>query len=130
MKTILYPASPLVFLIAWGAGTADAVFALQRGHCHARASGYRVHDRLALHGLPMRSAPLADVAARRFIRRHVDYHRAWWLVPCSAVSPEQLAQARSSLRQLWVADAAQGEQAPESATACRRWNCWTQPRTW
>ena len=54
----------------------------------------------------MAASPLYDIASARFTRRDVTYSRAWWLVPHSAVSPRDLAQAQAALRQAWIREAA------------------------
>ncbi|WP_436791375.1 hypothetical protein [Yinghuangia sp. YIM S10712] len=78
---------PLVILVAWGADADQARFAARDGVDYAQIFNYKIHESLTSHGGRMRDAPLVNIALANFVRRHVDYDLAWWLVPQSAMPP-------------------------------------------
>ncbi|WP_436786553.1 hypothetical protein [Yinghuangia sp. YIM S10712] len=97
---------PLVVLLAWGTDTTHAAFAMQRGTVYARTLRYRVRETFTSYCEHMRDAMLFDIATRRFVRREIDYSRAWWLVPHSAVSLRDLDMARTAQQQADIEQAA------------------------
>lgn len=97
---------PPVVLVAWGADATHAVFAMRRGVVYARMLNYRVRETFTSYCERMRDALLFEIAVRRFVRREIDYSRAWWLVPHSAVSLRDLAVARTERQQTRIKEAA------------------------
>lgn len=99
---------PLVVLVAWGSDPVHAAVAERRGAAYAQSARYRVREAFTSYGEPMSEALLVDIATERFLRREVDYSRAWWLVPHSAVSLRRLEMARAARQQAWIEEAAAG----------------------